>query len=173
MKIKKESLEYTLDFIGILASLACAIHCLALPFVLTISALGNLMWLNTSQLEWSFIVFTILIAASSLLWSFFWKHRKSQVLWLAVLGVSLIIGNHIEHTVNDYWLTAFGGILLASAHALNWLFLQKKFRYAISKGQLLALSFTVMALLTYKFTKSEVPANKEPKELLELVWEVK
>jgi len=169
MKIKKKLFENFLDFLGFFAALVCAIHCAALPLFLTISAFGSLIWLEYSQLEWSILAFSILLVAGSLLWSFFKKHQKYQALWIAILGIALIIRSHIGYRANDHWLTAFGGILLAAAHALNWLYFHNKLRYAITSRQLLVLSFVVMALLTYKFTHVEAAPVESRKEFLELV----
>ncbi|MEL6719122.1 MAG: MerC domain-containing protein [Bacteroidota bacterium] len=171
MKIKNQSLDYFLDFIGIIASLFCAIHCVALYFLLTISTLGSFLWLNSVQLERSFIAFSIAIAAGSLLWSYFQKHRKPQALWLSVLGISLILSSHIGYGISNHWLTAFGGILLAAAHTLNWLFIQNKFQYANSNRLLWLLSLIVALLLTYELTQSKESSIESRRELLELVWE--
>ena len=159
-----------LDLIGIIASLLCAIHCMALPLLMTISALGSFTYFSNPKLEWLIIGLSILIASSSLLWSFLRIHHRPQAIWIAILGISLIIGSHIGHGVHDYWLAAIGGVLLATAHAVNWRFLSKPSQFSVSLQNLWTLSFVVIALLTYKFTQQEEAIPKDREDFLELVW---
>ncbi len=110
------------DFWGILASGACALHCLAIPIAFTMGAFAGLEWLENSWLEWLFILAAAWFAGHSLVKSYRFDHHRSLPLWLAGVGFAwLVVGRCMPHEW-EHWLTALGGILITSAHVVNWRF---------------------------------------------------
>lgn len=108
------------DFIGFLASFLCAIHCLALPAVLSVGALGGLAWLHHPLLEWGLIVFAVVVASWSLLGTWFRYGGTVHPLVLAGIGFSVLAASRFAHGDAEHYLTAIGGLLIAGAHYLNW-----------------------------------------------------
>ncbi|MCB0706514.1 MAG: MerC domain-containing protein [Saprospiraceae bacterium] len=111
--------SWNLDFLGFFASALCAIHCLALPFILTLGMLGGLEWMAHGLIEFVFIVLSMLIASWSLGRSIP-RHGSWRPVYVAVFGfgflaLSRIIPGHAEHL-----LTAIGGIIIAYSHYVNW-----------------------------------------------------
>jgi hypothetical protein len=75
----------TLDVVGATASALCAIHCIAMPILLaTLPALG-LRFLLSHNVERGFVIGAVILAIANTCWGFR-THRKTRVIWLAVIG---------------------------------------------------------------------------------------
>jgi hypothetical protein len=108
------------DFIGFSASLLCALHCAALPFLLTMAPLAGIQFLGNPWVEKSMILLSFGIACYALVPGYR-LHRKPLALILVALGLSCI---GFAHTVapEDFEavFTPIGGGLIAVAHLINW-----------------------------------------------------
>lgn len=111
----------SLDRLGMVLSSACAVHCMAMPFVVgTLAYLGH-GWMASEEAELILFGTAFLIAMASLLPSFL-KHRNPAALLLFVLGAGVIGGVHytgFEHGAVAGLLMALGGSLIAFAHWKN------------------------------------------------------
>jgi len=174
--MKDQNLTNKLDFIGITTSLLCAVHCLALPFLLTAGVLSGLLWLGSALVEWTFISLSLMIAGFSLLWSYLRQHRRSEPLWLGGIGCMLLIMSRLVEGADEHLLTGLGGILIAVAHFVNWLLTQnpslslhldwKKWRILVA----LLLLFCFMSIKSTCDHRTD-KAAKSRTEFLELVWQ--
>ncbi len=109
-----------LDFVGFTASMLCAIHCAALPLLLSAGLLGSIAWLHAPWVEGTFIAASLVVASWSLLRSYFSHHQRFIAISVVVFGFLLII---VSRFVAENWeplLTAGGGVLIAVAHIINW-----------------------------------------------------
>jgi hypothetical protein len=126
--------HFSLDRLGIGVSLACLIHCLALPLLLIFLPFGQLF----TRWHLPFHILIFLLAAPTAYVSLrqgYRHHRQRVILILGALGCLLIFSNvifdflqgnsfHHHHEHGDaasfslVWNVA-GGILLALAHTLN------------------------------------------------------
>jgi len=114
-----------LDFFGFSASLICAVHCISLPLLLAFGSVTVAKWMANPILEWSFILVSAIIVLASIFPSYR-KHGKAMVLVMAVFGLFLIGVDHLAHLhIIHHVLSAIGGVLIASAHFLNWRALQQ------------------------------------------------
>jgi len=111
-----------LDRIGATGSLACAVHCAALPLLLAIApAIG--LGLANHDFEIGFVAFASLLGLTSLLLGYR-RHRHSRALALLLPGIALLClgivveGAH-DRVIAHALLMACGGSLVASAHWLN------------------------------------------------------
>ena len=107
------------DLAGFLTSLLCAIHCSAVPVMISLGALSSSTWLHNHAIDWVVIGTGIFIASYSLLGDFFRIHRSATPLLLAGIGFAFLILGMIEH---HGWMLLFsvsGGLLVASAHVVN------------------------------------------------------
>lgn len=110
------------DKIGATASFLCAIHCAALPFVLTLLPLVGLEFLADHRFERSFVAFACALALLTLI-NGYRRHRRPVPLMLASPGLALLLlgvtaaeqYSIVLHSV----LVTCGGVLLASAHFIN------------------------------------------------------
>ena len=119
MKAAKQNV----DVIGVVASLACALHCLAVPaFIVWLGVETNHTTHHVFDLV--MIVIGIYLATVSLLPTI--KSTKNLVLTtLLTLGVcSFGISFFFDHSVSHF-LFAFGGISWAAAHAFKIFYLDR------------------------------------------------
>ena len=110
-----------IDFIGFSASMACAIHCAALPFLLTLAPLAGLEILENPWIEYSFILVSLGIASSALMHGYRKHHQKALSLIVVVIGFLFIgAGQLLPYEWTEIALTATGGVIVAVAHLINW-----------------------------------------------------
>ena len=123
MKIKNN----TVDIIAFSSSLICAIHCAAIPLILSFSSLGSLHFLGNPLIEWTFIGFGIVFVLVSLWPSYKKAHFDLKPLLYALIGFSFILLGRLD--LNEYWEvsnTVAGASLVSVAHYFNWKLLQTK-----------------------------------------------
>jgi MerC mercury resistance protein len=107
------------DFIGIGASIACAVHCAVLPLFLTgLSVFGvniiHNVWFETSMIGLSFV-----IGALSLRHGFARHHRSPVPFLLFTGGMFFLFAKQYWHDF-ELILLPFSLILIISAHIYNF-----------------------------------------------------
>jgi hypothetical protein len=108
-----------LDQLGMTASLACAVHCAVLPFVLTALPLFGLSFLAHSWVEMSMIGLSLLIGVYSLSTSYP-KHKRLLPIIILVVGFAMIGTGHYLIENLEAVLIPIGGFTIAFAHYINW-----------------------------------------------------
>jgi hypothetical protein len=100
-------------------SLACLIHCLALPVaVAAVPALAQ--WLDLPE-SLHVAMFALALPVSSLaLWRGHARHERAYPGWAGAAGLMLMAAGLIIHEWETP-LTVVGSLALASAHLANWL----------------------------------------------------
>lgn len=102
-------------------SSACAIHCVAMPFVVGyLTYLGH-GWVASESTELLLVGSAFLVAMGSLLPSYL-KHRNPAALALFALGLGLIAALHaagLNHGAGFGIAMAVGGAMIAGAHWWN------------------------------------------------------
>lgn len=114
-----------LDRLGMSASTICAVHCLALPFLLSVLPAIGLGFLGGHTFELIMIATSITIAAVSLGRSYT-VHGKLNPLMMMISGAVLLVFNFVGHeshtplveTLHPY-IAGFAGLMIASAHWIN------------------------------------------------------
>ncbi|MGV6831384.1 MAG: MerC domain-containing protein [bacterium] len=117
MKIKSN----TIDIIASISSLICAIHCAAVPIILSFSTLGSLQFLENPMIEWFFILLGVVFVFISLWPSYKKVHRISKPLVIAGIGFLLIAIGRFDLT--ELWEpvnTVTGAALVSVSHYFNW-----------------------------------------------------
>lgn len=117
----KMILARAMDASAIGLSALCLVHCLALPaLALALPFLGA--W---SHAEWVHVVFICAAAPIALTALMDWRMLRPHA-WalvaLAALGLGLMLAGALE-VPSAGWerpLTVIGGVILATAHILNW-----------------------------------------------------
>ena len=110
------------DKLGMWASMACALHCAALPLVLAVlPALG----LNRAALvdaDQAFTIFATVLGISTLAFGYR-RHRVKRAWWLLLPGLTLVWANTFtalhSHGGAHVAMMVIGGLLIAAAHFLN------------------------------------------------------
>jgi len=108
-----------LDQLGMTASLACAIHCAVLPFVLTTLPLFGLSFLAHSWVEMTMIGLSLFIGVYSLSTSYP-KHKRLLPIIILVMGFAMIATGHYLIENMEAVLIPTGGFTIAFAHYINW-----------------------------------------------------
>lgn len=108
------------DRIGAMVSIACAVHCLAAPFVLLAFASVGGLDAAHDTLHAALVVGSILLGMFSL-GRGYRHHRQARVLLLlAPATVLLLLGQFSAEGVLETVLTVAGALLLATGHWLNY-----------------------------------------------------
>lgn len=110
----------------------CALHCMAIPLVMTVGALGGVAWLEDPWLEAIFIGLSFVIASWSLTRSYLSHHYWTAIRIVIVGFIFLILSRFVAHAW-EATLAAIGGITIAGAHWKNW-HLQKKYTQCALKS---------------------------------------
>ncbi len=112
-----------IERLGIGAALACAIHCAALPLIITSLPLIGLEFLANIWVEITMICISAFLGCYSLVRSYP-KHHRLMPIVLLVIGFALIaIGHFWLHELESF-LIPIGGVVLALAHLTNWRFMK-------------------------------------------------
>lgn len=117
MKLSPKSAR--LDQLGITASVACAIHCAALPLIITALPLVGLEFLANIWVELSMICLSVFIGVYSLSRSYP-KHKRTLPVLILVSGFACIGLGHLAFEQIEFLLVPAGGFIIAAAHLLNW-----------------------------------------------------
>lgn len=108
-----------LDQFGITASIACAVHCAALPLVITYLPLIGLEFLANAWVEIGMIVLSLMIGTMSLSASYK-KHKNALPVLVLIIGFGLIATGHFLLHELESVLIPLGGFTIAGAHYINW-----------------------------------------------------
>ncbi len=112
--------QRSLDTIGFWASAGCALHCLFLPLLLSVSVFSRLAFLNHPYIEESILVLSVFLGLGSMLPSYFRHHRSFSALYVFAIGFSLIgMSRIVAFGVWEIILTSAGAALVATAHISN------------------------------------------------------
>lgn len=111
-----------LDKAGAAASLTCAIHCAAMPLVVTLLPLVGLSFLADERLEWGLLAVSASLGVSSLCFGFR-EHGSRRALVILAVGLSLLaLGRISEERAWGGWavpVVVAGGCTVAASHLLN------------------------------------------------------
>ena len=108
-----------LDRIGVCTSVICMIHCLSIPLFILFGFESILMFVDQEWVEWSIIVFGLLIGIISFLGGFL-HHRQHFVPVLFIAGFLLLInGESVAQAWVSVGLSVSGALVIAYAHIQN------------------------------------------------------
>jgi len=112
--------KLNLDALGIGASLLCAIHCVVLPFLMTILPLLGWQLLENEAVEYCLMAATLLIGCFSLYRGYRHQHRSIKPLLLFIAGfVLLLTGHFIVAGRSSLCIIAVGALSIIIAHWWN------------------------------------------------------
>jgi len=115
---KSPSLE-KLDTLGTFLSSACAVHCIATPFVLTALPFLGLSFLAHGAFDLIMISVAVTLACLSLCWGHR-QHGSYKTFLFVVAALSFFgLGHLFEESSAHAMFMALGGVSLASGHLLN------------------------------------------------------
>lgn len=122
----KSLFKLNLDNLGICVSTLCAIHCLLTPILLLLLPFASLAFLEGELFEISLLVLSFVLAAASLVFSFFRNHHNSTPMILAGIGfVFFMFGKAIHIEEVEIILSVIGGSFVVIAHYRNLKLIKK------------------------------------------------
>ena len=111
-----------LDRTGAFASFACAIHCAAMPLLVTALPLLGISFLASEPVEWTLLLCSALLGSLALLVGYR-QHRVGWMFGVLGLALALLVGGRVaEESGIAGWgtgLMVLGGLSMMSAHLLN------------------------------------------------------
>ncbi|MEP3389519.1 MAG: MerC domain-containing protein [Reichenbachiella sp.] len=118
----------SLDLVGFLSSLLCAIHCGGIPLLISFTSLSGLGYLNNPWIEITLILFSLIIASYALIIGYKRCHHRPLALIIVIIGFVLIL---VGHTSSSGWFeitfSTLGTVAIASAHFVNWKFIRYEY----------------------------------------------
>ena len=120
--ISRQSL---LDKTGMWTSAMCAVHCIAVPIVISFSAFSSWAFLHNDSMENVVLATSAAIAVSSLVPSHIKHHRKVLPIFILLLGFFLIGLSRLLVEAHESIMTSSGAALVATAHFSNFRYCKK------------------------------------------------
>jgi hypothetical protein len=110
-----------LDALGFSASAICAMHCLLMPFVITLLPVIGLSFLAHPAFEATLIVSGLIIGALSLSHGYLKHHHNLLPILTLSVGFGTIAIGHLEPLEEfEFLIVFFGASLVATSHILNY-----------------------------------------------------
>ncbi len=113
------SFKINWDGLGIATSLACAIHCIVLPLVLTSLPLFGINIIHNLFFEWGMIILAFAVGIYALLHGYKTHHRILLPVWLFAAGFFFLIMKQFFLPYEFIFLVP-AVILIIRAHYLNY-----------------------------------------------------
>jgi hypothetical protein len=119
--VKTAKYSSRLDNAGMTASILCAIHCATVPLLITVLPLVGLGFLANPLVEWSMIIFAVLVGFYAIGSSYLRVHHKIMPVILLLAGFMVIIAGHLfVQGWREAMVVPLGGLLIATAHFVNY-----------------------------------------------------
>ena len=107
-----------IDVFGMVSSSLCAVHCLALPVLLSAGLFSEMVLDGHRIIEELFIVVTFFIAFIAIFKGYS-GHRNPYIVGGILASFSLVIVGYALGSSSGHFLMAIGGIGLAVGHGYN------------------------------------------------------
>jgi hypothetical protein len=108
-----------IDVVGTCVSLVCALHCLTVPWLVTVLPLAGAGVFLRGALEVLFLAASVVLASGSLCWGLR-RHRRGQM--FIVLGAALtmiVVGRSLVSEPYELVCVVMGAVGLAGGYLLN------------------------------------------------------
>ena len=115
MKFRIKSI--VLDQTGMTTSIACAVHCAAIPFLATYLPLWGMEFLANSAVEFCMLGLALCIGLFSLTTAYKNHQQKLPIIIMIVSFLIIAIGHFAENL--ESILVPIGGLLIALSHFMN------------------------------------------------------
>ena len=119
------NLKVNWDGLGIATSLACAIHCIVLPLMLTSLPMFGVDIIANVYFEWGMILLAFLIGVYALVHGYKTHHKKALPIILFTVGFLLLITKQF-FLLQEITFVVPAVIFIISAHFYNYRLCTKK-----------------------------------------------
>ncbi len=119
-KLKRAKQFMPIEKLGLFLSFACAIHCLAMPFVFFFAPYFIGTYAFGPMVEWALVASSFLLAAYLLIADYF-KHRKIRpLLFLGIAFIIKLIDLFVGNKSDEWIYGTLLGISVAYAYWVNY-----------------------------------------------------
>ena len=125
--------QRALDALAVSLSGLCLIHCLLLPLALTLFPIFAAAVVDDAVFH--AFLFVAVLPTSCIAFVLGYRHHHDRALiilgglGLLVLGVAAVVGHDLFGPTGERWVTSLGGLLLATAHVVNYRHSRAKHRH--------------------------------------------
>ena len=113
------SIKINWDGLGIATSLACAIHCIVLPIMLTSLPFFGINIIHNVYFEWGMIFLAFSIGVYALLHGYKTHHQNKLPVYLFCVGFLLLFAKQFFLSIENYFVLP-AVVLIISAHYINY-----------------------------------------------------
>ena len=117
-------LKINWDSLGIITSIACAIHCVLLPIAFTSLPLFGVNIIHNSMFEWGMIALAFSVGMYALLHGYKTHHQNAQPLIFFTIGFSFLLAKQFWLSIETY-LVIPAVFFIILAHVNNFLLCRK------------------------------------------------
>lgn len=107
------------DGLGIITSIACAIHCAVLPLILSTLPLFGINIIHNPYFEWGMILIALFVGTYSLYHGYARHHHSITPILLFISGMAFLFAKQVFHSYETYLLIP-AVILIVTAHYHNY-----------------------------------------------------
>jgi hypothetical protein len=107
------------DFMGIVTSIACAVHCAILPLVITSLPIFGINIINNSLFEWMMICIAFIVGCYALLHGYLRHHKSFLPLIFFTCGFLFLILKQFFY-LHEFLFLVPAVCLILYAHFLNY-----------------------------------------------------
>jgi len=109
-----------LDRAGMTASIACAVHCAALPLILMALPTLGLAWLDSAWVDWTMVLIAAVVAIQAHRGGIA-LHKRCLPVGVAVAGILAIVTAIclLKGSATMHYLQASGATMIAGSHWVN------------------------------------------------------
>ena len=113
------NLKINWDGLGIATSLACAIHCIVLPLLLTSLPLFGINIIHNVYFEWGMILLAFCVGVYALVHGYKTHHKNAWPVLLFTAGFLFLISKQFFIPIESYFVVP-AVVFICSAHYLNY-----------------------------------------------------
>lgn len=115
----RKSVVSVVDRLGICVSVACAVHCLAMPVLLALLPTMSSIFLIGHGVEAVLAIAAVVLAIACLCWGFRIHRKKRLILSFSAAAAFILWGQSMGTGWVETLLVVLGGLGLVGSHLLN------------------------------------------------------
>ena len=104
---------------GVVTSVACAIHCALLPVLVSSLPILGINIIHNQVFEWSMIALAFAVGSYSLFHGYIKHHRSWEPILIFSTGFMFLVTKQFFHSIEN-WFLVFAVPLIISAHYYNY-----------------------------------------------------
>ena len=117
-------LKINWDGLGIITSIACAIHCGFLPLIVPVLPLFGINIIHNAAFEWGMIALAFFVGIYSLYHGFIKHHHSYKPVYIFLVGFVFLVSKQFLPSY-EYLFLIIAVVFIISAHYMNYKMCQR------------------------------------------------